>query len=317
MVFAPQLARQTVLVTGASGFLGSHLCRHLCNQGAKVHAVSRTLRTTENSSLHWWQGDLQDVATVQNLLSTIQPDIIFHVAGNSAAARQLELALPTFQANLMTTVNLLTVATNIGCGRIVLTGSLEEPDPAYADAIPSSPYAASKWASSVYGRMFHALYGTPVVNVRVFMTYGPGQQDIRKLIPYVILSLLQGQAPKLTMGQRQIDWIYVDDVAAGLVAAAQAPDVEGCRIDLGSGSLVPIHTVVRQLVKLVGSKVEPLFGTIPERPFEQVRVADTADTSAKLGWRPLTSLEKGLAATVDWYKRQHADLLKTGGSASN
>lgn len=123
--------------------------------------------------------------------------------------------------------------------------------------------------------------------------------------------LLRGESPKLTNGQRQVDWIYVDDVVEGLLATAQVPDLEGCTVDLGSGTLVPIHAVVQQIVKLVGSQVEPLFGALPDRPREQVRVADTAYTHAKLGWKPATSLEDGLERTVDWYRRQLKDSLRT------
>lgn len=296
-----QFSDQRILVTGASGFLGSHLCDRLC-RGAEVHAVSRTLRTTENG-LQWWQGDLSDIATVRSLLCTIKPEVIFHLSGNVTGARNLDLVLSTFDSLLITTVNLLTVAAEIKCRRIVLIGSLEEPEPGHTDAAPSSPYAAAKWACSAYGRMFHELYQVPVVIVRPFMTYGSGQ-DMRKIIPSVTLSLLQGQAPKLSSGQRQVDWIYVDDVIDGLLAAAQVSNVEGCTFDLGSGILIPIRAVVQQLVNLVGSGVEPLFGALPDRPLEQVRVANTDYSYAKLGWQPVTSLEKGLELTVDWYRKQ-------------
>jgi nucleoside-diphosphate-sugar epimerase len=240
---------------------------------------------------------------VQRLLHVIKPDVIFHLSGQVTAAPDLQLVLPTLHSLLVSTVNLLTVATDIGCRRIVLAGSLTEPEPGHTDAAPGSPYAAAKWASSTYGRMFHALYRTPVVITRPFMTYGP-RQDRRKFIPYIMLSLLQGEAPKLSSGQWQTDWIYVDDVVDGLLAAAQVPDVEGCAIDLGSGTLVSMRAVVQHIVDLVGSRAEPLFGALPDRPLEPVRIADTASAYALMGWKPTTPLEEGLKRTLDWYKRQ-------------
>ncbi len=295
---------QRVLVTGASGFIGSHLCDRLSKNGAEVHAISRTPRHTgTKTAIHWWQGKLEDIDTVRNVLSTVKPEVIFHLASHVAGSRSLELVLPTFHSNLVSTVNLLTVATEIGCRRLVLVGSLEEPEPDH-NQVPCSPYAAAKSASSAYGRMFYELYQTPVVIARLFMVYGSGQQDLRKLIPYVTLSLLQGQAPKLSSGQRLVDWIYVDDVVDGLLVAAQAPNVEGCTVDLGSGILVPIRTVVQQLINLVGAETQPLFGALPDRPLEQVRVANTTYSYGKLGWQPATSLERGLELTVDWYRKQ-------------
>jgi nucleoside-diphosphate-sugar epimerase len=134
------------------------------------------------------------------------------------------------------------------------------------------------------------------------MTYGPGEPNRNKLIPYVVTSLLRGESPKLSSGKREVDWIYVDDVVEGLILAAQTPDAEGCTVDLGSGMLVSIKTVVENLVDIIGSDLEPSFGSIPERAMEQVRVANTEVTHAKIGWDPKTSLEKGLRYTVEWHK---------------
>jgi nucleoside-diphosphate-sugar epimerase len=297
------LSSQKILVTGASGFIGSHLCARLCTSGVEVHATSRTKRSSDISDIYWWQGDLGDITTVQNLLNVVKPDVIFHLSGQVTAAPNLALVLPTLHSLLVSTVNLLTVATDIGCRRIVLTGSLTEPEPGHTEAPPGSPYAAAKWASSAYGRLFHALYQAPVVIARPFMTYGP-RQDRRKLIPSIALSLLQGEAPQLSSGQWQADWIYVDDVVDGLLAAAQVPGVEGHTVDLGSGTLVSIRAVVQQIVNLVGSRIEPLFGALPDRPMEQIRVADTARSYTMMGWEPTTPLTEGLTRTLAWYKRQ-------------
>jgi nucleoside-diphosphate-sugar epimerase len=299
------LSRQKILITGASGFLGSHLCDRLSKNGAEVHAVSRTERTDDTKSVQWWQGNMEDIEVVQNLFQTIKPDVVFHLSGHVTGAAGLELVLPTFHSLLLSTVNVLSVAAVKGCDRLVSIASLEEPEPGQNEATPISPYAAAKWASSAYGRMFNQLYQTPVVLVRPFMTYGPGQ-NVRKIIPSVTLSLLQGEAPKLASGQREVDWIYIDDVIEGMIAAAQAPNVQGCTFDLGSGTLVSIRSVVQQLTNLVNPQIEPLFGALPDRPVEKVRIADTAYTYDKLGWQSAISLTTGLQHTVDWYRQQLA-----------
>ena len=133
------------------------------------------------------------------------------------------------------------------------------------------------------------------------MTYGPAQ-DSRKLIPSIILSLLEGDAPQLSSGQWQADWIYVDDVTEGFLAAAERPNINGCTLDLGSGTLISVRAIVEQLVAMMNSSVQPLFGAFPDRPLEPLRVANIAESQAKLGWRAMTPLEVGLLRTVEWYR---------------
>lgn len=299
-----QFSNQKILVTGASGFIGTHLCRQLCKEGAEVHAVSRSKLSGDKNSVNWLQGDLSNINIARKIVNFVKPDLIFHLASHVVGARGLEIVLPTFHNNLVSTVNLLTVATEINCRRIILAGSMEEPEGSDINAIPSSPYAAAKWASNAYAQMFQALYETPVTIARIFMVYGPGQKDVKKLIPYVTLSLLNRQPPQLSNGKRPVDWIYVEDVVEGLLAISQSQYREGHVIDLGSGELIPVRAVVERLVNIIDSGAKPLFGQIPERPMEQVRVANIEDTYAKICWRPKTSLENGLQKTVDWYKEQ-------------
>jgi nucleoside-diphosphate-sugar epimerase len=247
---------------------------------------------------------LADIADTRRLLAATRPEWIFHLASHVAGSRAPDLVIPTFRNNLTSTIHLLTAAAEFGCNRILLAGSFEESDAGDSEAIPAFPYAASKWAASAYGRMFHKLYKLPVVLLRIFMVYGPGQLDSTKLIPYVILSLLQGQAPQLSSGRRMVDWIYVDDVVEGLVATVLTPGIEGKTIDIGSGNLVPIKEIVENLTELVDPSIRPVFGALPERPFEQVRTANIAETQMLTGWNARITLKEGLRQTVAWYERQ-------------
>jgi UDP-glucose 4-epimerase len=291
-----------ILVTGASGFIGSMLCDRLQNKGGDIHAVSRIVRDDSRKGIQWWQGDLADHETVRYLFESIRPDYVYHLASEVTGSRDLALVMPTFNANLLASVNILIAATEYGCQRIVMAGSLEEPVGEEQAATPSSPYAAAKWAASAYARMFYNLYQTPVVLARLFMVYGPGQRDLTKLVPHVTLSLLRGESPKLSSGQRPVDWVYVEDIVDGLMAMASSPGIIGSTLDLGSGQLMTTRRVVEMLSAIIGADKRPEFGSIPDRPYEQIRSADIDATHRILGWRPVVSLQQGLEKTVDWYR---------------
>jgi nucleoside-diphosphate-sugar epimerase len=292
-----------VLVSGANGFIGGRLCNALAAAGAEVHAVSRSQQESR-AGVQWWCADLADYSAAEDVFTRTQPVYVFHLAGIAAGSRDLSLVLPTFDSNLVSTVNMLVLAKKHGCRRFVLPGSMEEPEACDAGVIPSSPYAASKWGATVYTRMFHALYDVPTVILRVFMVYGPSYQDLNKLVPYVILSLLRGQAPTLGSGQRYIDWIYIDDVIEALLGAAMEEAVVGSSIDVGSGVAISVREMVEKLVEIVDPGIEIGFGGQADRRSEEEKVADLDSAKRLLRWMPRTSLEQGLRDTVEWYRQR-------------
>ena len=164
-----------------------------------MHALSRRPQG-DADEVRWERGDLTDEAAASELVRRVRPDLVLHLASDVSGGRDLELVLPMMRANLVATVNLMLACADAGCSRLVLAGSMEEPDMGDPDAVAQSPYAVAKWGALAYARHFHALHELPVVHLRVFMVYGPGQLDLRKLVPYVTVSLLRGEAPKLTSG---------------------------------------------------------------------------------------------------------------------
>ena len=182
--------------------------------------MTRSFRQpSADDGLCWWQCDAVDAAAVHDLIGQIKPDVVFHLGGVVTAAPDLRLVAPTFHTLLASTVNLLTAVTDFGGTRVVLSASLEEPTGSVADTLlPEYRSAAAKLAAGAYARMFVKLYGTPVVSLRPFMAYGPGQNPT-KIIPYTILALLRGDAPQLSSGERALDWVYVDDVIDAFLAA--------------------------------------------------------------------------------------------------
>lgn len=289
------------LVTGGAGFIGSRLCSRLRSLGADVYATTRASRASVDAQVHWLTADLAELEEIRAAFAAAQPEVVFHLAGHVSGGRTLELVEPTLRDNLISAVNLLTVAQEGSRPRVVLAGSMEEPSFDLPAGTPSSPYAVAKWAASAYSRMFHALYSLPVINLRIFMVYGPGQRDSTKLIPYVIRSMLRGDRPRLTSGTRAVDWVYVDDVVDAFVSAALAEKAEGRTVDIGSGTSVTVREVVERLAARVNVGVEPIFGAIPDRSLETSNVADIQRTEEILGWQPTTTLDDGLQMTVDWF----------------
>ncbi len=288
-----------VLVTGASGFIGTHLTARLLAEGAEVHGISRSERAT--AGMRWVMTDMTDAEGLAAVVADVRPDIVFHLASHVTGSRDVEAVLPTMNDNLVGAVNLLLAASAAGCQRVVLTGSLEEPAGEEPEPDPVSPYAAAKFAASAYGRMFHRLYGLSVVNLRVFMVYGPGQRDERKLVPYVITSLLRNAPPRLSSGVREVDWVYVDDVVDAYLVAAVSDRAAGETLDVGSGALVTVRDLVEQIVRVMEPGVNPEFGALPDRTAERVRVADVGRTTQLTGWSPKTPLDEGLVRTIEWF----------------
>jgi len=292
-----------VIVTGARGFIGSHLCRWLVDAGAAVTAIS----SQDNSArppgnMVWSTVALSDPGAVRRMLDRLAPDVVFHLSGHVTGSQTLADVEPTFSRNLVSTVHLLTAAAERARNRIVLAGSMHEPEGEYADATPVSPYAASKWACTSYARMFHRLYQLPVIIARPMMVYGPGQWDRTKLLPHVITSLLSGVSPAVSSGTRALDWVFIDDVVTGLTTLAMTPSAYGHAIDLGSGTLTSIREIVEQVANIIGwiSPIE--FGTVPDRPFEQPRRARLQETRQMIGWTAATPLSAGLLKTVDYWR---------------
>jgi nucleoside-diphosphate-sugar epimerase len=288
-------------VTGATGFIGWHLCEALVGLGAEVHGLSRTAAESLPGGVVPEPVDLQEAQAVREVLARLKPGFIFHLAGLVTGRQERSLVLPMLHHNLVGTVHLLLAALEAGVERLVLTGSSEEVYGGDRDGIPSSPYAASKTAGTLYARMFHRLYGLPVVVVRPFMVYGPRQAE-SKLVPHIIVSLLSGKPPRLSSGERVYDFVYVQDVVRGLLKAALAPRAAGEEIELGSGVGFHIRDLAELLVGLTGSSIQPLYGAVADRVGEHSRIADLTKARDLLGWEPIWSLREGLAETIAWYR---------------
>jgi len=291
----------SVFVTGATGFIGSHLVAALARRGARITATSRQRVDRNDSRVTWVQVDPADLDHLKRAIDIARPEIVFHLSSLADGRRDLSLVASTVTAELLSTVNVLTAATECGVTRLLLTNSFEAPE---LGEPPLSPYAAAKGASHLYARLFHTTYATAVVEARIFMVYGPGQPE-RKLLPFVMKALLAGTSPRIDSPGRALDWIYIDDVVEGLLRLAVAPGLEGQSVDLGTGELTSIRDTVATLCELLRTTTAPEFAIDPIRAQERVARADVAAIRRTLMWQPRISLREGLTHWLADYQRSN------------
>jgi UDP-glucose 4-epimerase len=286
------------LVTGATGFIGAHLCVLLARRGWDVHRVSRAAAPPDGPGRPW-QADLSRATPIDEIMAAVRPDVVVHLAAKVTGVRAPEVVVPVFRDTTASTVHVLSAAQAVGVRRVVLAGSMEEPE-----GDPQSPYAAAKQAATAFAGLYRRAYGMQVVHLRIHMVYGPAQPDRGKLVPSVVASLLAGAPPQVSSGVRRVDWIHVDDVCEALVAAMTVDPAPGDPVDVGTGVRTSVREVVETLTRLSGAGVEPVFGAVADRPQEVEPRADVEAAAAALGgWRAALPLEVGLADTLDWHRR--------------
>jgi len=305
------LKNKKVLVTGASGFIGSHLTERLLKEKADISIIKR-----ENSSsvhLEPFKGkvkaftcDLRNFEEVKKAIATTKPDIIFHLAAHASPERNIDSKL-IFNNNLFGTINLFK-ALNGNFDLFVNTGTCEEygngKTPFQEDQAPISvsPYSASKIATTHYCQMLNKVHNLPIVTLRPFLTYGPRQRNMKMLIPSAIISSLKNEKLKMTKGEQTRDFIYVEDVVEGYIKTTKSKKAIGEIINIGSGKEYQIKEVVSKISKLSGSQIKPEF-TLPYRSGETMHFfCSNKKANQLLGWKPKTSLEKGLTKTIKWFK---------------
>jgi len=308
-----RLRNTRVLVTGVSGFIGSHLAKRLVKEGAEVSGLARAnsnlwrLENIDNEiKIHY--GDLRDFASVKTAISAIKPQKIFHLAAYVDTSRSLALVDDMVEVNLRGTLNLIQALNGIHYDCFINTGASEEygdnPTPFREDQIPNpvSPYSASKASATVFCQMFHKTCNAPIVILRPFLTYGPGQQG-NMLIPSLIRKTIMGEEFEMTKGEQTRDFNYVDDVVDAYIKASVTPRAIGEIINIGSGLEYKVIDVVKLVLRLMRSSLEPRVGTLDYRPRETLHFfCDNGKAREILGWQPAINLEEGLKNTINWFR---------------
>ncbi|HQE92193.1 MAG TPA: SDR family NAD(P)-dependent oxidoreductase [Anaerolineae bacterium] len=290
-----------IFLTGATGFIGYHLAERLASAGANVTALvlpAEEQRLPEG--VRAVPGDITSADDVQRAIAAAQPALIVHLAAVGVTAPALPFAAAC-RVNVGGTINVVEAAHTLpAVRRIVLVGSSYEYGARRADdgLDPFNAYSASKVAAWAFARAAYNAWGAPVVWMRLFQVYGPGQRE-QALIPAAIRAALHGEDFRMTAGEQQRDFIFVTDVVEALLAAATAPDIEGRALDVGSGQLHRIRAVVEHIWTLTGAQGHILAGALPYRPGEVAAIPADVDRTRRLtGWEAWTPLSQGLATTI-------------------
>ncbi len=307
-----------VLVTGAGGFIGSHLAERLVQEGAAVRALTHynaldSRGWLDHSSavgeMEIVAGDITDSDHVRRIIA--DQEIVFHLAALIAIPYSYLAPTSYVQVNVGGTLNVVQAARDLGVERVVHTSTSEVYGTAREVPISEShplqgqsPYSASKIGADKIAEAFHLSFDGPLATVRPFNTSGP-RQSARAVIPTIITQCLVGDTVKLGSLSPTRDLNFVTNTVDGYLLAATAPAAVGQTVNLGSGREISIGDLAELIAQIVGKEVKIQSEEQRVRPggSEVERLlADNAHAKKILGWTPAVSLEDGLAATVEWVR---------------
>jgi len=318
-----------VLVTGAGGFIASHLVEELAAQGAQVRAFVRynsrgdpgllnQLPKSLLSQVRLIAGDLRDLPAVRQAMQGCSH--VLHLGALIAIPYSYVHPYEVIETNVMGTTNVLLAGRETGVQRIVHTSTSEVYGTALRVPIDEehplqgqSPYSASKIGADKIAESFYRSFDLPVVTLRPFNTYGP-RQSARAVIPTIISQALTTPTKQIHLGNLDArrDLTYVSDTVSGFLKAAETPGVEGQTINLGAGSEITVADLVQEISAITGVPLEVVIDASrlrPEKSEVQRLLSDNSKAQQLLGWQPQVPLRQGLKKTIDWIA-EHLNLYQ-------
>ena len=320
MVESQAWSGRKVLVTGAGGFIGSHVAETLARSGADVRAFVRYTSRSDNgwleqadpevaSSIEVFRGDLVNPDAVAGAIDG--REVVFHLGALIPIPYSYRHPREFVSANVVGTLNVLEAARRADLGRIVHTSTSEVYGTAQTVPIdedhalrPQSPYAASKVGADQLALSFQRSFDTPAVIARPFNTYGP-RQSARAVIPTIVSQALSREKIELGALQPTRDFLYVEDTVAGLLRCGEADGVVGEVVNLGTGTEISIGEVAEHVLRILGRQLPVTLDEKRLRPADsevERLIAGTDKAKRLLGWEPTVDLDEGLRRTIDWLK---------------
>ena len=316
----PDLAAVPVLVTGGSGFIGSHLVEELVARGARVRVLddhstgpARNLAGVSDR-IELEVGDIRDLATCHAASRGCR--FVFHQAARGSVPRSLEDPAASLAVNVQGTANVFAAAREAGVERVVYASSSSVygdsprlPRREGEEGEPMSPYALSKVMGEQIARVFSRCYGLPSIGLRYFNVYGPRQDPegpYAAVIPRLFGARLGGETPRIHGDGRQSrDFTWVGDVVAANLLALTADGADGGAVNVASGRRTTILELDRRIAELTGGGPAAVHG--PPRPGDVAHAhADLTRAARQLGFTPGVDLSQGLARALDHYRERLA-----------
>jgi UDP-glucose 4-epimerase len=304
-----------VLITGGSGFIGSHLVHRLLGMGASVGLMVRYGNVVKNERIR----DVWDRLTVieadlrnRGALGAVRdfaPEIVFHLAAYNHVGESFRQVEECFDVNAKGTANLLDICNEVSRKFVYVSTSEvygHQAGVPFVESMcpdPISPYAITKYAGELYCRLKQRVGGKPqVVVVRPFNAFGPYQSG-KAIIPELIINCLRGLPIRTTKGEQTREFNFVANLVDGIIAAAEHSELIEGPINLAAAEEVAIRDLVRMIAELTQTTSVIEIGALPYRPTEIWRMyADATRARTILGWTPRVSLRDGLKITVDWFR---------------
>lgn len=306
------LKGKRVLITGAGGFIGSHLTHRLVKEGAKITIITKYKSVIDNVRLaDIWdkldvvEADIRDLDALRPIRKR-KPEVIFHLAAYNHVGESFTKYAEAMDSNGTGTANL--IETLDSYEKMVYVSSSEvygyqEKVPFREDFCPKpiSPYAIGKYAGDLYCQIKQS-NGFPIAIIRPFNTFGP-YQTMTAIIPEIIIRCLRGQEIISTEGKQTREFNFVSNTVDGLLMAAQNPKSNGQIINVGAGEEISIKNLILTIHKLTGSKSKLSIGKLKYRPTEIWRMCTSNERAQKiLGWKPKILFQEGIRKTIDWYR---------------
>jgi nucleoside-diphosphate-sugar epimerase len=309
------------LVTGGSGFIGSHLVEELARRGHSVRVVDSFITGKRQNLAHvpgveLLEGDLADLDVARRAVEGAE--VVLHQAAIPSVPRSVQDPITSNRANIDASLNVLVAAHDAGVRRVVNAGSSSAygntetlPKAETMPTAPLSPYALQKLVAEQYCQMFTALYGLETVTIRYFNVFGPRQDPSSPysgVISLFISALCEGRRPTIYGdGGHTRDFTYVKNVVDGVLRAAHAPAASGEVINVATGGRISLNELFQTIKRLVGADVEPIYAE-PRAGDVRDSQADIGKARRLLGYEPTAGFVDGLEETIAWYRATQPSL---------